>query len=74
MALWPKLVVTNPKSVGHLDDPHYFPLKSYTYVIFRVLWVIFLETWVAAKTAWSTSYCIAIKYYIFKVLYIYPKK
>ncbi len=28
MAIWPKLVATNPKSVGHLDDPHYFPLKS----------------------------------------------
>ena len=28
MAIWPKLVVTNPKSVGHLDDPHFFPLKS----------------------------------------------
>ena len=23
-----KLVATNPKSVGHLDDPHFFPLKS----------------------------------------------
>ena len=28
MAVWPKLVATNPKSVGHLDDPHFFPLKS----------------------------------------------
>ena len=28
MAIWPKLVGTNLKSVGHLDDPHYFPLKS----------------------------------------------
>lgn len=41
MAIWPKLVAANLKSVGHLDDPHYFPLKSYTYVIFWVLWVIF---------------------------------
>lgn len=41
MAIWPMLVATNLNSVGHLDDPHYFPLKSTGYSKKGVLWVIF---------------------------------